>query len=170
MDEAGIRPDELGQMRQEGDDVVLGLALDLVDALDVECGRAALFPDRPGRLLRDDAEFGQRVAGMRLDLEPDAEAGFRRPDGDHFRPRIARDHLGQFQSEANRCRVPNRGGGNAQRATARKPDGCEQTRPTNPSGKNSRSAEHRELIERGEHREDELEDQMTENASACHSA
>ena len=92
MDEARVRPDELGEMGQEGDDVVLGDALDLVDALDVEGRRAALFPDGLGRLLRDDAELGQRVAGMRLDLEPDAEARLGRPDGDHFRARIARDH------------------------------------------------------------------------------
>ena len=56
MDEAGVRPDEFGQMRQEGDDVVLGDALDLVDALDVERCRAALFPDGPRGLLRDHAE------------------------------------------------------------------------------------------------------------------
>jgi hypothetical protein len=76
VDEAGVRADDFGQMGQEGDDVVLGLALDLVDARDVEGGRfAALFPDRLGGfLLRDDAEVSARcVAGMRLDLEPDAE-------------------------------------------------------------------------------------------------
>ena len=97
MDEAGVRADEFGQMRQEGDDVVLGDALDLVDALDIELCRAALFPDGLCGFLGDDAEFGQRVAGMRLDLEPDAEAGFRRPDGHHFGARIARDHETIFQ-------------------------------------------------------------------------
>ncbi len=40
MHEARLRADDLGEMRQEGDDVVLGLALDLVDARDVE-GRVA---------------------------------------------------------------------------------------------------------------------------------
>ena len=49
MHEARLRPDDLGQMGQEGDDVVLDLALDLVDALDVERGVAALVPDRLGR-------------------------------------------------------------------------------------------------------------------------
>jgi hypothetical protein len=39
MHEARFGADDLGQMGQEGDDVMLGLALDLVDALDVE-GRA----------------------------------------------------------------------------------------------------------------------------------
>ena len=56
--EARVRPDDLGEMGQEGDDVVLGLALDLVDARDVEVRGAALFPDRLGGFLRDDAELG----------------------------------------------------------------------------------------------------------------
>jgi hypothetical protein len=46
--EAGIRADDLRKVGQEGDDVVLGLALDLVDAVDVEGRGAALFPDRLG--------------------------------------------------------------------------------------------------------------------------
>ncbi len=92
MDEARVRSDELGQMGQECDDVMLRLALDFVDALDVEFRRSALFPDGAGSFLRDHTDLRQRVARMRLDLEPDAELGFGRPDGDHFRPRIARDH------------------------------------------------------------------------------
>ncbi len=101
MDEAGVRPDDLGEMGQEGDDVMLGDGFDLVDAGDVEGCGTALFPDRLCRRLRDDAEFGQRVAGMRLDLEPDAELGFGRPDGDHFRSGVARDHgsLLSFEEE-----------------------------------------------------------------------
>jgi hypothetical protein len=39
--EPRIRADDFGQVGQEGDDVVLGFALDLVDAGDVELGRAA---------------------------------------------------------------------------------------------------------------------------------
>lgn len=47
------------------------------------------------------------IAGsaMGLDFEPDAKPGFGRPDGDHFRPGIARDHrsvlmcLEQFQEK-----------------------------------------------------------------------
>jgi hypothetical protein len=42
MDEAGFRADDLGQVGQEGDDVMLGFALDLVDAVDVEGGIAPL--------------------------------------------------------------------------------------------------------------------------------
>ena len=92
MDEARIRADELGEMGEEGDHVVLGDALDLVDALDVELRLAALLPDRLRRLLRDDAEFGQRVAGVGLDLEPDAEARLGRPDRGHLGAGIAGDH------------------------------------------------------------------------------
>ncbi len=53
MHEARFRPDDLGEMRQEGDDVVLGLALDLVDARDVE-GRVA----RPSPRSSPAASFG----------------------------------------------------------------------------------------------------------------
>ena len=67
MDEARVGADEFGQMRQESDDVMLRLALDLVDARDIELRLAALFPDRFRRFLGDDAQFRQRIAGMRLD-------------------------------------------------------------------------------------------------------
>ena len=94
VDEAGLGADDFGQMGQEGDDVVLGLALDLVDPGDVEGGVRALCPDRLGGFLGDDAEFRQRVRRMRLDLEPDLEAGLGRPDGGHFRAGVAGDHRG----------------------------------------------------------------------------
>ena len=47
MHEARLRPHDLGEMGQEGDDVVLGLALDLVDARDVEGRLAALVARSP---------------------------------------------------------------------------------------------------------------------------
>ena len=40
MDEAGLRPDDLGKMGEKGDDVVLDLALDGIDSLHVEADRA----------------------------------------------------------------------------------------------------------------------------------
>ena len=79
-------------MSEEGDDVVLDLALDRVDALDVEFGVLALFPDRLGGRLRDDAELGHGVGRVRLDLEPDAKARLRAPDRGHVGPGIAWDH------------------------------------------------------------------------------
>src|SRR2546430_1167599 len=89
MNEARLGADVLGEARQERDHVVLHLALDLVDARDVE---AALLPDRLGGFLGNDALGRERVAGMRLDLEPDAEPVLRLPDGAHLRPAVARDH------------------------------------------------------------------------------
>ena len=46
VDEARLRADDLRQVGQERDDVVLHLALDVVDPLDVEGGLRALLPDR----------------------------------------------------------------------------------------------------------------------------
>src|SRR6266700_8306653 len=79
-------------MGEEGDDVVLGLALDLVDALDIERRILGLGPDRPSGVLRDHAEFGEGVGRMCLDLEPDLEAGLRLPDGGHLGAGITGDH------------------------------------------------------------------------------
>ena len=85
-------PTMLGEVREEGDDVVLGLALDLVDARDVELGVAALVPDLLGGVLRDDAQLGHGVGGVRLDLEPDAEARLGLPDRRHLGAAVAGDH------------------------------------------------------------------------------
>lgn len=98
VNETAVGADKFGKVRQESDDVVLGDGLDLVDAGDIEGGAAALFPDRLCCRFRNDAEFGKRVTGMRLDLEPDAELRFRRPDGDHFRSGVTRDHGNDFLS------------------------------------------------------------------------
>ena len=72
--------------------VVFGLALDFVDALDIEGGVAGLGPDRRRGLFRNDAEFRLRIRRMGLDLEPDLEARLRLPDGGHFRTGVARNH------------------------------------------------------------------------------
>ena len=87
----GIGADDFRKVGQEGDDVMLGHGLDLVDAGHVE-GCVLGFPDGGGILLRDHAKGGLRVAGMGLDLEPDAEFGLGRPEGDHFGAGIAGDH------------------------------------------------------------------------------
>ncbi len=86
-----VGPDMFGKVRQEGDHVMLGDGLDLVDAGHVE-GHILCAPDRFGIGLGDHAKGGLRVAGMRLDLEPDAELGFGRPEGDHLGAGIARNH------------------------------------------------------------------------------
>ncbi len=92
MHETRFRTDDFRQMGEEGDDIVLDLALDLVDAGDVERGVLALGPDFCRRRLRDDAELGHGVGGMRLDLEPDTQPRLRRPDRCHFGPGITGDH------------------------------------------------------------------------------
>ena len=92
MHEARLGADDFGEVGQEGDDVVLDLGLDGVDARHVEDRGFALVADGLGGIFRDQAEFGHGVGRMRFDLEPDAEFGLRRPDGGHFRPGIARDH------------------------------------------------------------------------------
>ena len=72
MDEARLVADMLGEIGQEGDDVVLGLALDFLDARDVDVveRRLAALPDGPRGLGWHDAEFSECVQGMRLDLVP----------------------------------------------------------------------------------------------------
>ena len=60
-----------------------------------------LLPDRLGALLGDDADLGERVAGVRLDLEPDLEARLGRPDRDHFGAGIAGDHAAAFLGQAH---------------------------------------------------------------------
>ena len=105
--EARLRADELAQPGQEGDDVVLGHALDGVDLLDVALGIGlkrghrllAAVPDRLGGVLGNDPELGHGVAGMRLDLEPDAEAVLGGPDGRHLRPGVAGKHGRAFSPD-----------------------------------------------------------------------
>src|SRR5712671_4335975 len=94
MDKASIGADMLGKVRQKGDHVVAGFALDLIDALDLE--RAA-FPDGARRVLRDDSERRLSITGMRLDLEPDPVAVLRRPDSGHLGTAVAGDHSGVAQ-------------------------------------------------------------------------
>src|SRR6185437_4286683 len=92
MHETRVGADELGQMRQKCYDVVFRDALDLVNAGDVEVHMAGLFPDRARAFLGNHANFGQGVAGMRFDLEPDAKPCRGGPHRDHFGPGIARYH------------------------------------------------------------------------------
>src|SRR6185312_6802936 len=79
-------------MREEGDHVVLHLALDLIDAAYVELRRASLLPNFRGRLFRDDTEVRQRLGSVCFDLKPDAEPALRRPDRHHLGPCVAWNH------------------------------------------------------------------------------
>ncbi len=88
VQEARLRADLLGHPGQEGDHVMLRHRLDRVDRGDVDDGlRRPPGPDLLGRLLRHRAELGHRVERVRLDLEPDAEARLRLPEGGHVRAR-----------------------------------------------------------------------------------
>jgi hypothetical protein len=92
VDEPRLRPDDLGEVGQERDDVMLDLALDLVDPRNVEHGVLALGPQRGRGLLRHDAERGEGIGRVGLDLEPDPVARLRVPDRGHLRPSVAGDH------------------------------------------------------------------------------
>ena len=101
MHEAGFGSHMLGKVGQESDDVMLGDALDLVDAGDIELGLRALLPDDLGCRHGNEPELRHGGGGVRLDLEPDAETRLRFPDLRHLGARVARDHgrcLGPSQS------------------------------------------------------------------------
>ena len=91
-----VAADMFGQMGEKGDHVMFGHGLDFVDAGHVK-GDILGLPDRLGIGARDNADIGHRVAGMGLDLVPDAEFGFGRPDGDHVGAGIAGNHRRSLQ-------------------------------------------------------------------------
>src|SRR5262249_19355 len=91
MDETRLRANDLGEMGEKGDDVVLDLALDRLDARDIKSRSLTFFPDRLGGVLRDHPELCHGIGGMRLDLEPDPKSGLGRPDRRHLWTRVARN-------------------------------------------------------------------------------
>ena len=88
VNEAGLRPHVVREVGEEGDHVVAGLALDRIDLFGID-ERLRMLVDgtiqRVRRRLRRLAERDQGVERMALDLEPDGEAGLRRPDRGHLR-------------------------------------------------------------------------------------
>ena len=84
--------DVVGHARGEGDDIVVGHLLDLVDLLHGEVGVVAdplgLFP-RDARL----AQLGLSLAGQNLDFLPDGELVLEFPDTAHFRTGVATNHV-----------------------------------------------------------------------------
>ena len=105
VQEARLRPHDLRHVGQEGDDVVLHLALDLVDARRVRTGVRPFSQMAAAARLGDHAQLGHGVGGVRLDLEPDAVARLRRPDVGHLGAGVAGDHGAQHRS-AKRLRPP----------------------------------------------------------------
>ena len=53
MHEARLRSDDLGEVGEKGNDVVLDLRLDRIDARDIEFGVLAFLPDCLRRLARE---------------------------------------------------------------------------------------------------------------------
>ena len=92
---ARARPDVFRDVGGEGDQVVLGGLLDLVDAGDVE---VALGADVPRRLARHEAGLGHHLGGDGLDFEPGFEAAAVAPDATHFGRGVAGDHARSSRS------------------------------------------------------------------------
>ena len=86
---AALRPDRLGDLADEGDDVVIGRPFDLGDPIDVHA-RARL--ERDERLGRDLAACGLGTGDLELDPEHRLEPRDIRPDRAHLGERVARDH------------------------------------------------------------------------------
>ena len=86
---AALRPDRLGDLRHERDDVVVGRPLDLGDAVDIDPG--ALL-DRSQRGGRHETPRGLGAGNGDLDAEHLLEPGAIRPRGPHLGQRVAADH------------------------------------------------------------------------------
>ena len=99
MQPAALGADGLGHVRHEGDDVVLHLALDGVDAGHVERRAGA---DGLQRFAGDDAALGQDLGGGQLDPQPGRELVLLGPDAGHFGPGISWD---QSSSQGGHSRV-----------------------------------------------------------------
>ena len=93
MNETAVRTNKFSQMGEECDDVMFGDGFDFINTGNNKFSRAAFFPNGFCGFFRDNADFSQRITGVSFNLKPDAELGFRRPDGNHFRAGIARDHV-----------------------------------------------------------------------------
>ena len=89
VDEARLRPHMLCEVGEEGHDIVAGLALDRLDLRGIDqrgMVRADRARERVRRGLRRPAARDLGIERMALDLQPDGEAGLRRPDRGHLRP------------------------------------------------------------------------------------
>ena len=89
VDEARLGPHMVREIGEEGDHVVAGLALDRIDLRGID-QRGMVRADRSAecrrRRLRRLAARDLGIERMALDLQPDGEAGLRRPDCGHLRP------------------------------------------------------------------------------------
>ena len=90
MDKTGVRPHVFGNIRQEGDNVVLRFLFDLQDAIN---GEGRLFLDVAQGLGGDQTLFSHGLTGRDLYLEPFGITVFCFPDAAHFRTCVAAYHL-----------------------------------------------------------------------------
>ena len=90
---APLGPDALGDAGDEGDDVVLDLPLDLLDAGDVEAGPRL---DRGEGLGGHDAALDEHLGRGDLHLEPRGEAVLVGPEAGHLGARVAGNHGGDL--------------------------------------------------------------------------
>ena len=107
----GFRADDLRRdVGEKGEDVVAGLALDLVDVLHVWASAAALLPDARGGGSRNHAQLAAMAsAAWAADLERGREARLRRRISASFRAGVAGDRPGAGCSRsAARERRPRR--------------------------------------------------------------
>ena len=94
---AAVGADRLGDLADEGDDVVVGRPFDLEDAVDVDLGARLDGRERVGR---DLAAGGLGAGDRELDPEHGLEPGDVRPDGAHLGEGVARDHRARASAGA----------------------------------------------------------------------
>ena len=107
MEVARRGPDALFQKSEEGDHVVTGGLLDVVDARGVLRGeRPCLACALLDRLAGHEARVRHRARGGQLDLEPRLIAVLRRPQAHHLGPAVAGNHAAgvpAVRPARNRC-------------------------------------------------------------------
>ena len=91
MDEACLRPDDLGEICQKSDNVVLDLTLDGIDPLGSNWTEPAL--SHKARAADRGTMPNSAMASVACaSISNQMRAGLGRPDGRHFGPGVARDH------------------------------------------------------------------------------
>ena len=86
---AAVFTDVFGDVGEEGDDVVLGLGLDLFDAGHVKAG---LGPDMVHGCFGDEIKESHGFQGREFDFEPGVKFIFFGPDTGHLGPAVAWNH------------------------------------------------------------------------------
>ena len=95
--EAGFIAYLLRYPGQEGDDIMFGHRFDCVNGCNIDGGVCCPpFPKCIRRRFRNNAKIGKRFGRMRLNLEPDLEAVFRFPNGNHIWAGVTGDHVRTF--------------------------------------------------------------------------